>query len=136
MVRPLGTYVEIGFTGGGAAGSFEMEKVNFSALVFSRNVHITSVRANTPACFDRAFRLLQRDGEPGLPFSRLITHEFHSFEELDATMHKMGDPDYLKPSLTRVMLCKDDRPVLHPYCGYWKISNDKPYILTEVYLTA
>lgn len=40
----------------------------------------------------------------------------------------LGDPEYLKPSISRVNLCKDGVPVLHPYCGYWRITNDKPYI--------
>lgn len=43
-------------------------------------------------------------------------------------MDGLGDPGYLKPSVTRVDLCEDGRPVLHPYCGYWKITNDKVYI--------
>ena len=43
-------------------------------------------------------------------------------------MDGLGNPEYLKPSITRVNLCADDRPVLHPYCGYWKIDNDKVYI--------
>lgn len=43
-------------------------------------------------------------------------------------MDGLGDPEYLKPSITRVNLCKDGQPVLQPYCGYWKIDNDKAYI--------
>ena len=43
-------------------------------------------------------------------------------------MDGLGSYDYLKPSITRVNLCKDGHPVFHLYCGYWKISNDKVHI--------
>ena len=43
-------------------------------------------------------------------------------------MDGLGDADYLKPSLCRVNLCALSSPVMHPYCGYWKVSNDKVYI--------
>ena len=40
----------------------------------------------------------------------------------------LGNADELKPSISRVKFCSDGAPVLQPYCAYWKISNDKPYI--------
>ena len=43
-------------------------------------------------------------------------------------MDGLGDPEYLQPSIQRVNLYAEGRPVLHPYCGYWKISNDKASI--------
>lgn len=43
-------------------------------------------------------------------------------------MDGLGNPEYLKPSIARVNLCADGQPVLHPYCGYWRIGNDKAYI--------
>lgn len=43
-------------------------------------------------------------------------------------MDGLGDPEYLKPSVSRVDLCKDGKPILQPYCGYWKVTNDKAYI--------
>ena len=43
-------------------------------------------------------------------------------------MDGLGDPEYLKPAITRVKLCADGQQILHPYCGYWRLSNDKAYI--------
>ena len=43
-------------------------------------------------------------------------------------MDGLGDPAYLKPSVSRVNLCEDGHPILHTYHGYWKISNDNPHI--------
>ena len=92
MVRKLGHYVEIGMAGG--LGNRAPMDVQFHDIVFSRNVHITSVVANTPSCFDRAFRFLKRYKE--FPFDKLVTHEFHSFDEFLPTLKKMSDPNYLK----------------------------------------
>jgi L-iditol 2-dehydrogenase len=92
MARKLGTFVEIG-----NAMSFPDTKeysVNLPKVVFERNVRVTSVIANYPQTFDRAFRLLKRYKE--LPFHRLITHEFYSLDDLLPTIKKMGDADYLK----------------------------------------
>jgi len=68
--------------------------INLPKVVFERNVRVTSVVANYPKTFDRAFRLLKRHKE--LPFHKLITHEFYSLDDLLPTIKKMGDPDYLK----------------------------------------
>lgn len=96
MVRKLGTYVEIGNAMDFGAG-ITME-VNIPAVVFERNAHITSVVANTPQCFDRAFDLLKRWKE--LPFDKLITHRFSMLEEIIPVMKQMGDPGFIKAACT------------------------------------
>lgn len=58
----------------------------------------------------RAARMLAASGKGFLPMDGLGSHE------------------HLKPSITRVNLCAGGRPVLHQYCGYWKISNYKVHI--------
>ena len=40
----------------------------------------------------------------------------------------LGNAEELKPSICRVEFSSGGAPVLQPYCAYWKISNDKPYI--------
>lgn len=78
MTGFLGTYVEVG-----NAGAWTHEPkltLNLPDVIFGKNIHVTSVVANTAQCFDRAFRLLMKYKE--LPFEKLITHEFHSLESL------------------------------------------------------
>ena len=101
MVRKLGTYVEIGMAGG--LGEMPAMDVHFHDIVFSRNVHITSVVANGPSTFDRAFRFLKRWKQ--LPIEKLITHEFHTFEDFLPTLKLMPNPDYIKG-----VLILEDRP--------------------------
>ena len=92
MVRKLGTYVEIGNAmADDNAPTFE---INISNIMFSRNAHITSVIANSPKTFDRAFRLLKKHAE--IPFERIITHEFYSLGDLLPHLKMMGDADYIK----------------------------------------
>lgn len=95
MVRKLGTYVEIG-------NAMEDEnapkyEINIGDVIFSRNAHITSVVANSPKSFNRAFRLLKKYKE--IPFEKVFTHEFHSLEELLPHLKKMKDVDYVKSVL-------------------------------------
>ncbi len=90
QARKLGTFVEIGNAG---ARGIE-QTIDVGKVVFARNVKVTSVVANYPKTFDRAFRLLKRHHE--LPFARLITHRFNRLEDLLPTMKKMSDDDYLK----------------------------------------
>ena len=73
-------------------------EINIPAVVFERNAHITSVVANTPQCFDRAFEYLKRWRE--LPFDKLITHRFSNLEEIVPVMKQMGNPDFIKASCT------------------------------------
>lgn len=96
MVRKLGTYVEIGNAMDFGAG--HISEINIPAVVFERNAHITSVVANTPQCFNRAFDFLKRWRE--LPFEELITHRFSSLEEIIPVMKKMGDKDFIKAACT------------------------------------
>lgn len=97
MVRKLGTYVEVGNAMELGANNKKSE-ISIAGVVFSRNAHITSVVANSAKTFDRAFRLLKRHRE--IPFEKLITHEFHSLEELLPHLKMMQDEDYLKAVLT------------------------------------
>lgn len=87
MIKKLGTYVEVG-----AANGDNLTLSN--RLVFKKNVHLTSVQANTPQCYNRCMGLLKRYKE--LPFEKLITHEFYKLEDLVPTARKMRDEDYLK----------------------------------------
>lgn len=96
MVRKLGTYVEIGNAMDFGAGI--ISEVNIPAVVFEKNAHITSVVANTPSCFDRAFKFLQRYKE--LPFDKLITHRFTSLDDIIPVMKKMADADFIKAACT------------------------------------
>ena len=96
MVRKLGTYVEIGNAMDFGAGI--VSEINIPAVVFEKNAHITSVVANTPSCFDRAFKFLKRYKE--LPFEKLITHRFTSLEEIIPVMKKMADSDFIKAACT------------------------------------
>lgn len=96
MVRKLGHYVEIGNAIDFGAGI--KSEINIPAVVFEKNAHITSVVANTPQCFNRAFEFLKRWQE--LPFDKLITHRFTTLEELIPVMKKMGDSDFIKASCT------------------------------------
>ncbi len=96
MVRKLGHYVEIGNAMDFGAGI--VSEINIPAVVFEKNAHITSVVANTPSCFDRAFKFLQRYKE--LPFDKLITHRFTKLEEIIPVMKKMGDTDFIKAACT------------------------------------
>lgn len=96
MIRKLGTYVEIGNAMDFGAG-ITME-VNIPAVVFEKNAHITSVVANTPQCFDRAFDFLKRWRV--LPFDKLITHRFSTLEEIIPVMKQMGDPGFIKAACT------------------------------------
>lgn len=96
MVRKLGHYVEIG-----NAIDFGMgiiSEVNLAQVVFEKNAHITSVVANTPACFNRSFQFLKRYKE--LPFDKLITHRFTTLEEIIPVMKKMRDSDFIKAVCT------------------------------------
>lgn len=96
MVRKLGHYVEIGNAMDFGRG-YESQ-INIPAVVFERNAHITSVVANTPQCFSRAFEYLKRWKE--LPFEKLITHRFTKLEDIIPVMKKMGDPDFIKAACT------------------------------------
>lgn len=93
MVRFLGHYVEIGNANSWANPDFRAS-LNPAAVIFEKNAHITSVCANSPSTFDRAFRLLKRHKE--LPFYKFITHRFTTLEELLPTIRHMKDEDYLK----------------------------------------
>lgn len=92
MVAVLGHYVEIG--NAISFGRIINTELCLSKVVFERNAHITSVVANGPATFDRAFRLLKRHRE--IPFAKLLTHEFHSLDDLLPTIKMMRNEDYLK----------------------------------------
>ncbi len=96
MVRKLGYYVEIGNAMDFGRGI--VSQVNIPAVVFERNAHITSVVANTPQCFDRAFEYLKRWRE--LPFQKLITHRFHRLEDIIPIMKQMGEPGFIKAVCT------------------------------------
>ncbi|RGV96663.1 sorbitol dehydrogenase [Ruminococcus sp. AF14-10] len=92
MTGFLGTYVEVG-----NAGAWTHEPkltLNLPDVIFGKNIHVTSVVANTAQCFDRAFRLLTKYEE--LPFEKLITHEFHGLEEFVPTVKHGHDEDYIK----------------------------------------
>ena len=91
-LKVLGTFVEVGNAMEFMASN--QPEFNLSKVVFSRNARITSLVANYPKTFDRAFRLLKR--HETIPFHRLITHEFYKLEDLLPTMKKMGDENYLK----------------------------------------
>ena len=56
--------------------------------------------------------------------ARMLAVSGNAFIPMDG----LGDPGYLKPSLSRVNLCAGGSPILHSYYGYWKIGNDKIYI--------
>ena len=75
-----------------------VSEINIPAVVCEKNAHITSVVANTPSCFDRAFKFLKRYKE--LPFEKLITHRFTSLEEIIPVMKKMADSDFIKAACT------------------------------------
>jgi threonine dehydrogenase-like Zn-dependent dehydrogenase len=92
MARKLGTFIEVGLSMS-MPGTKEVT-VNLPKVLFERNVKITGLVANYPKTFDRAFRLLLKHDR--LPFEKLITHVFHSLDDLLPTMKKMGDEDYLK----------------------------------------
>lgn len=93
MVRFLGHYVEIGNASSWANPEFRIE-MHPAAVIFERNVHVTSVCANSPSTFDRAFHILMRHKE--LPLNKFITHKFTTLEELLPTINHMKDDDYLK----------------------------------------
>ncbi len=93
MVRKCGYYVEIG-NAADFGGAGIMSEINIPSVVFEKNAHITSVIANTPQCFDRAFDFLKRYKE--LPFEKLITHRFTKLEEIIPVMKKMRDADFIK----------------------------------------
>ncbi len=67
-------------------------------VVFGKNIHVTSVVANSAKTFDRAFRFLMKYKE--VPFEKLITHEFHTLEEFVETVKHGHDEDYIKGVLT------------------------------------
>lgn len=91
MIQKLGAYVEV--------GAVNAEQSNLTnKLVFKKNICLTSVQANTAQCFDRSMRFLLRHHT--LPFEKLVTHEFHSLEDLVPTARHMSDADYLKGVLT------------------------------------
>lgn len=96
MVRKLGTYIEIGNAIDFGEGI--KSELNIPAVIFEKNAHITSVVANTPQCFNRAFEFLKRWRE--LPFDKLITHRFNSLEEIIPTMKHMRDADFIKAACT------------------------------------
>lgn len=93
MVRPLGTFVEVGGSVD-LGGEGKEVPINLAKVIFQKNARITSVVANYPKTFDRAFRFLKR--YQTIPFDKIITHRFHTLEEVLPTMMKMRDPDYLK----------------------------------------
>ena len=90
LVRKLGTYVEVGVPFGWG-DKFE---VDLPQLIFSKNVKINSLAANTAQTFNKAFHLLERYKE--IPFEKLLTHRFYSLEDLVPTMEHMRDVDYIK----------------------------------------
>ena len=96
VVRKLGYYVEIGNALDFGRGL--KSEINIPLVVFERNAHITSVVANTPQCFNRAFEYLKRWRE--LPFQKLITHRFTKLEDIIPVMKQMGNPDFIKASCT------------------------------------
>lgn len=93
MVRKCGYYVEIG-NAADFGGANILSEFNIPSVLFEKNAHITSVMANTPACFDRAFQFLKRYKE--LPFDKLITHRFSKLEDIIPVMKQMGNPDFIK----------------------------------------
>ncbi len=92
MVGKLGTFVEVG-NAMSLTGAKNVT-IDLPRVVFERNATVTSVVANYPKTFDRAFRLLKRYKE--IPFERLLTHPFYSLDDLLPTLKKMRDDDYLK----------------------------------------
>lgn len=96
MTAFLGIYVEVG-----NAGAWTHEpKLTFNLpdVIYGKNIHVTSVVANTSRTFDRAFRLLTKWQE--IPFEKLITHEFHCLEDFLPTVTHGHDEDYIKGVLT------------------------------------
>lgn len=96
MVRKLGTYVEIGNSIDFGSGT--ISEINMAKVIFEKNAHITSVVANTPSCFNRAFELLKRWRE--YPFDKLLTHRFHSLDDIVTVMKQMRDKDFIKAVCT------------------------------------
>lgn len=96
MTGFLGTYVEVG----NAASWTHEPKLTFNVpdVIFGKNIHVTSVVANSAKTFDRAFRFLMKYKE--VPFEKLITHEFHTLEEFVETVKHGHDEDYIKGVLT------------------------------------
>ena len=92
MVAVLGHYIEVG--NAVSFGNIVKTELCLSQVVFERNAHITSVVANGPSTFDRAFRFLKR--YKTIPFEKLLTHEIYSLEDLFPTIKKMRDENYLK----------------------------------------
>ena len=93
MARFLGHYVEVGNANSWEDPDYKIE-MNPAAVIFEHNVHVTSVCANSPATFDRAFRFLKRYEQ--LPFEKFLTHKFKTLEEVLPTIEKMKEPGYLK----------------------------------------
>jgi threonine dehydrogenase-like Zn-dependent dehydrogenase len=90
MVRKLGTYIEVGVP----FGFGQTHTINLPQTVFARGARVMALLANSPQTFDKAFGVLGRWRD--IPFDKLLTHPFHSLEDLLPTIRKMGDPGYIK----------------------------------------
>lgn len=97
MVRTLGTYVEIGMPMVLDPEHPVRSDVDLAEYIFEKNVRVCGMNTNTVGCFNRAFRLLQRYRE--IPFEKLITHEFHTLEDVIPTIRRMREEGYLKGAL-------------------------------------
>jgi len=79
VARKLGTFIEVGTS----FLSYEV-KVDLPKLIFSKNLRVLGMVANSPKAFDKAFHLLKRYKK--YSFEKLFTHK----------IKKMKDPDYIK----------------------------------------
>mgnify|MGYP002625228285 CR=1 FL=1 len=89
-VRNMGTLIALGGLNLPADPAHPL----YNRLLFRKNAHITAVATNMPSTYDRAWSLLLRWKR--IPFERIMTHEFHTLEELLPSAKHMGDDDYLK----------------------------------------
>lgn len=105
----------------------QRESVSIDDLKFKSGILVANAA-------ERDTELKRFRGSYGFPNSFLFADTLRAARMLAVSgkgfipMDGLGDPEYLKPSIKRVNLCADGEAILHPYCAYWKISNDKAYI--------
>lgn len=97
MVRPLGTFVEVGMPMVLDPSHPNPSNIDLGEYIFEKSVRVMGMNSNTVGCFNRAFHLLKR--HKTIPFEKLITHEFHQLEDFLPTIQQMRSETYLKGAL-------------------------------------
>ncbi|WP_274651024.1 zinc-binding dehydrogenase [Paenibacillus humicola] len=93
MIRRMGTLIEVG----NMVNTGSTVAIDPARQICGKHARIIGMSANSAKAFDKAFHLLKRHAK--ISYDKLYTH-VTSLDELERTLHRMSDGNYMKGLLT------------------------------------